>query len=105
MTTTTHTYWASIGRNVGTEPLSDEGWGNFQDATERAILRRWASILASIKGISDWSGEEEETVAYLFTIRADEVPNLRTNLAHLARAYRQDAIGLVGGPGENLVTA
>lgn len=105
MTTATETYWVSIGRNVGAEPLSDEGWECFQDATEKAILRRRASILTSVAGVSDWQGLEEQTVLYLLTISSAEVPTLRIGLAHLAKSYRQDAIGFVGGPGETLVTA
>lgn len=102
---TTHTYWTSIGRNVGTEPMGRTDWRHFKRATEQVILNRGGGILASVKGRSTWNDEEEETVLYLFDIRAHEVPTLREGLASLARAYRQDAIGLVGGPGESLVHA
>ena len=100
MTTTNHhTYWISIGRNVGAEPMRRGDWEAFQDATERYILRRRAAILTSVVGRGDWEGEPEETCLYLIQISGAEVATLRSALAYLARVYGQDGIGFVGGIG------
>lgn len=101
----THTYWASIGGNgPDGQPLPD--WPDFQRALVQTLEYIGADILATVDGASSWQGVPEQTRLVLFTIRADRVEVLREDLAILARAYDQEAIGLVGGPGtDTLVSA
>ena len=107
--TDTHTYWATIGRNVnlGGPPLLSTEWEAFRTRLRNDVtVACGGEILSSIVGRSSWDGEEEETYALLFTIGADYVAPLRHRLSGLARTYHQDAIGFVGGHGtDTLVEA
>lgn len=101
---TTHTYWASIGRNIGTEPMADADWARFCDETRR-VAALWGSVITTAAGTSTWQDDNEDAFLVLFTIEEDTLDALRYSLRNLARTYGQDAIGLVGGPGESLIHA
>jgi len=100
----THTYWISIGRNVGDDPATLSVWADFQADARSVFAREHAAIVAEVDGHSTWNGQSEATHLFLVSLRADSVPTLRTRLSHLASKYGQDAIGLVGGPGSSLVS-
>ena len=105
--TGTHTYWATIGRNRPTgQTLSTGEWQAFRSDLRHAAQLWGNEILATIdNGTSTWQGEIEQTFAVLFTIDPPFLPALRGTLGRHVRHYGQDAIGLVGGPGESLVLA
>ena len=107
MTTTNHpTYWISIGRNVGAEPMSDYDWNHFRYTLAREAGKA-GTIVASVRdGVSAWHGGEEDTFLLLVSIpSARKVSALKLSLARLARDYDQDAIGFVGGIGPTTVEA
>ena len=106
MDTSTHTYWLSIGRNVGAEPMSGRLWELFRHDVDTLPIIHDGAVLATVHGSSSWEGIEEETYLVLATIPTYAVENVRTVLAALATYYRQDGSGFVGGPGtDTYVTA
>lgn len=93
------TYWVSIGRNVDGVPMSEQDWCDFFAHTHTACLV-WGNVITNVTGRSFWNGDDEETRLILVTLSEPwQEANLRTSLARLARQYRQEAIGFVGGPG------
>ena len=104
---TTHTYWASIGRNVApgklrpAGPLADDQWNWFASDLRSVVTNHDGTILAEVTGgRSTWEGESEETYLLLFTAPdSHAVEIIRAVFASIARYYCQDCIGLVGGPG------
>ena len=107
MTTTNH-YWVSIGRNRKgtTTPLDSGDWDEFQDSIRRSAALWGTCTGVEVHGHSTWEGTgPEETFLLLLEIREDSVDGLRSSLARTADWYDQEAIGLVGGPGETLVQA
>lgn len=99
----TETYWVSIGRNVGAEPMSDQDWWDFLAMTNTACLRA-GDVLTNVRGRSFWGVTPEETYLCLVAISTPwGLADLRTSLGRLASLYHRDAIGLVGGAGETLV--
>jgi hypothetical protein len=99
MTNTPHTYWVSIGRNVGTVPMGHHEWQGFQDAIAAVIDHLpQAGIITEVDGSSTWDATPEETHLFLVTVPAQYVNLFRARLALLVPIYRQDAIGFVGGP-------
>lgn len=94
-----HTYWVSIGRNVGASPMSEDAWRAFRHGVDDAVVRVAGRYVTSVRGSSTWAGAAEETYLLLATIPAENVAELRRILARLATAHDQDAIGFVGGPG------
>lgn len=101
----TYTYWASIGRNVGSSPARTGEWIGFRAELHGVIRALDGQIITTVDGESDWAGDPEETHLVLFSVDATRLPTLRGCLADLGQRYNQDAIGLVGGPGTSLVEA
>jgi len=100
-----HTYWISIGRNVGDRPMPLERWHDFQNACEAVFRGVSATIVTEVGGRGGWEGETEDTHLFLVSLPAHSVNLLRARLALLLPIYTQDAIGFVGGPGESLIFA
>lgn len=102
-----HTYWASIGRNTrngGT--LSDADWARFMARLRDDIVQSCGgTIITSVTGPGEWNGDSEDSHLILFTIAPEYVAPLRHRLQWLANLYLQEAIGLVGGPGDTLIYA
>jgi hypothetical protein len=100
MTDTTHTYWISIGRNVGIDgPIEHYAWQLFKGQVVAAVLDSGGAILSTVDGNSAWNGDEEECYLLLASLPSGQVPQLKLWLANLATDWAQDAIGFVGGPG------
>jgi hypothetical protein len=98
---TTHTYWLSIGRNVGDcgDKLTTGEWYGFHEQVRIVIGCVNGDIVTEVAGESEWCGNREETHLFLVTVPAANVDGLRRYLRRLANDYRQDAIGMVGGAG------
>ncbi len=101
----THTYWTSIGRNVGTVTLADDDWQAFTDDLLSLVCGIPSTDIIDdvLDGRSSWEGVPEDSYLILFTIDDHHLADLRSELARLAKQYRQDGIGLVGGPGTDTV--
>lgn len=98
-----HTYWISIGRNVGPDPMSDTRWSQFRSDVHQSAAY-FGDIITTVQGESAWHGQTEETYLVLVAVKYDSnVDGLRGVLATIAKQYRQEAIGFVGGPGSTLV--
>lgn len=98
----------SIGRNVGSEPMSDEAW----EAFKAEVLNRathpllWESkgpdYTGCTYGVGIWEGVEEQTMvcnvvgtSWFDTLNATGA--LSRTLGKLATKYNQDAIALTVG--------
>ncbi len=101
---TTHTYWISIGRNVEDTPLTAGQWFTFQEEIRSTVANIGGGVIETeVTGSSSWEGQEEDTHLFLVTVDAARVDWVKLSLSSLARAYNQDAIGFVGGPGTDTV--
>lgn len=100
-----HTYWASIGRNIGTDPMSDHEWTIARHDLQGAAQLWGTAVLSTIEGSSSYKGRDEGAYAVLFTIEPRFLDALRDGLQRLAVRHQQESVGLVGGPGETLVYA
>lgn len=103
MTNEQHTYWISIGRNVGANPLSETEWGDFR-ADVRSTVEVYGRIECEVEGSSTYLGVPEDTYLILVEVDADTVQRLSRALPPIGYQYGQDAIGFVGGPGDGLIT-
>jgi len=97
---------ASIGRCVGSEPMSPADWCAFKtqlfytvDGLAETVLQR--PLLVPSEPHEDtqvgvWANVACESAATVMAvIDRDNLPRLRTLLSALAALYRQDAIGLI----------
>lgn len=90
----------NIGRNVGDEPMPNNLWIQFQQDVAEAIA--YATVIGGMQAVQvhtgkgEWNGVEEES-AHLSTFADVDLFKLRTELARLKRAYKQDAIALIAG--------
>lgn len=95
-----HTYTVTIGRNVGTTPMSDTDWRDAQTDIHQAlryVLGRTPSI-ESHYGTGTWDGVTEESVKVTALsehgITDEAIAILRARLRVIAARYSQDAIAL-----------
>lgn len=95
----THTYWVSIGRNVGSEPMNLAEWHAFHKDVRDIVFEVKGTILETVHGRGAWRDGEEESILILATIPGHRVDYVRTILASIASIFHQEAIGFVGGPG------
>lgn len=92
----TYIIQASVGRNIGDEPMSARDWSRFLNDVSDA-LRAQGERPEVHMGQGTWDGVTEES-AHLTFYRDTHPENVRAimiRLADLARNYGQDAIGLV----------
>ena len=98
----------TIGRNVGTTPMSDRRWREFvmdaQGTIEQNTFERQRESIEIHRGRGEWSGIEEDSAMVTVLLRSglsDEArANLKRDLSELARFYDQDAIALTIGTSE-----
>lgn len=97
----------TIGRNVGTEPMSDERWIRFRaDVVDHLSSLVKPSFTFIYDGVGEWEGVSEDSSAILLgeTGYTASVADVGSVLSALARDYGQDAIGWSAGPAK-LATA
>lgn len=87
-------YTITIGRNVGTEPMSEPDWVEFRVLVEQTIetLLR-PDALFVYDGMGEWSGDAEESTAFLAISEVPAGAALDHRLGMLAEAFGQEAIG------------
>lgn len=90
----------SIGRNVGDTPMTRAAWDNFHADIVATITVPDSDVyVPGAHSVGEWEGVPEESRTYVASVPEEYVPAIRTRLAHLAHAYRQDAIALTVGVG------
>lgn len=94
----TYIIQASIGRNIGTEPMSSRDWSRFLNDVGDTI-RMQGEYPEVHFGTGSWEGIREESAHLTFYRDAmpepDSLLTMTDRLATLAGQYGQDAIGLV----------
>ena len=107
------THTVTIGRNVGSTPMSDISWVTFErfviDALQTAAHTSYGAEEISVrKGMGAWEGEPEEsiTVTVLSPERMSHyrLDDLKGRLALFCREYKQDAIALSVNVQAELIT-
>lgn len=93
----TYIMQASIGRNIGSEPMSARDWTRFLNDVADAIRTHDESPEVQF-GTGTWEGVTEESAR--ITVYRDEIDTgrvawIKQRLRVLAGRYGQDAIGLV----------
>lgn len=79
----------TIGRNIGTEPMSPGRWANFCWAVKDQMYLSPEPTVTLHTG--EWEGVAEESCTIV-----GEAPGLRfERWAHIARAFSQDAIAVL----------
>lgn len=85
----------SIGRNLGTAPMSDQRWREFQHAARRAVARSSGAVLAHTTGRGAYLDDPEDCAIILGQADPAALPDLRHRLRRIAQRYGQDSIGLL----------
>lgn len=101
------TITVTIGRNVGTEPLTLDAWNQYVSSVRRAVDAATSELWVATPYRGSWDGTPEDAFVFhgaaLDGDNAEDygtLPALRSRLAILATYYGQDAIGLAVGTGE-----
>ncbi len=98
----------TIGRNVGSEPMSDLKWSNFiEDVLKINDLLTEAPLFSDdFDATSKWQDEPEESVIFVWILpRAldqETLKNVQKHIRKLVRDYSQDAISFGYGVSELL---
>jgi len=97
------THTATIGRNVGSTPMSDISWFTFERAMLDALwtaahTSHGAEEISVRKGEGAWEGEPKESIT-VTVLSPERMPHyrlleLKGRLALFCREYKQDAIAL-----------
>ena len=101
-------YTATIGRNVGTEPMTITSWEQFIEDVRADMLRFAVESAIHVESVEihrskgTWEGVEEESakITILTPAQSDNPDILRHYLSENARQYGQDAIALTIGVSE-----
>ena len=99
---------ATIGRNLGTTPMSAQRWHEFiadtQGTLEQNTFERQRESIELRMGRGEWAGIEEDSAMVTVLLRSGlsdaAKANLKRDLTELARFYEQDAIALTIGQSE-----
>lgn len=89
------TVTVSIGRNVGDEPMSQDRFDSFRDATWTTLEGHGAVIHFVGTGTGYWDGGTEQSITFVASI--ENVAGLYRALELLAFNFDQDAIALTTG--------
>jgi len=94
----------SIGRNVGSEPMSDFDWSLFRNSVRGIadLFKGTSTMIIEVDGKGgEWLGIPEETRVFMIVnplIRSQSlVDHVRECLRSVADEFEQDAIALVFG--------
>lgn len=93
--------FVTIGRNVGTEPMSDHHWQKFQDllADRLGALLLPTATFGPFYGRGEWDGVTEESAVFSLTVGyTTQVEHVESVLGQLADLFEQDAIAYSTAP-------
>lgn len=103
------TYSATIGRNVGATPMSDDMWSMFKGhvfALLSSYVTHNGDVVEQHEGVGVWHGETEQsckvTLLAVHEITDAQLADLRKGLTYYAEGHNQDAIALTIGTSELL---
>lgn len=98
-----HTVIITIGRNVGTAPMSMCDWQLFMGKVVEAIGEANGTVVQSAGGEyyqqGIWDGVYEDAAAFVAFVPVAHVPHLRGMLVSLKHRFNQEAIGFVVAKG------
>lgn len=94
---------ATIGRNVGNQPMSDQDWARYKLQLKYTLGHAIASPLNVMDGQGYWADEDSQTVAeechaitgIIEGHHVNKIPQIKSQLAYFARRYSQDAVAVV----------
>jgi hypothetical protein len=89
----------AIGRNIGSEPMSDNLWLWFQQTVEETVMIHTLKGIADTKanGVSNWENVSEDTCIFVW-FDLESLPEVvYEELATIAKQYEQDAIAVTFG--------
>jgi len=93
-----NTITVSIGRNVGSEPMSERRWAMFRNTIRNTILDNLGAIFVDgAYSRGEWDGITETSATWVADVEEFTVPYLEREFARIAREYLQDAIALTVG--------
>ena len=105
-----HSYTATIGRNIGTMPMTLTMWEQFKGDVQTDMVNTAVHAAVHVESVEThygkgmWQGIEEESakITILTSARMDDgaLNILRGYLSENARHYGQDAIALTIGESE-----
>ena len=108
------THTATIGRNVGTEPMTGVAWLTFQldiadDMWAAAHTTHGAEVTSIRTGLGEWEGSAEDS-ATITILSPEQMPQyrlleLKGKLAAKCREFKQDAIALSVNVQAELISA
>lgn len=92
----------TIGRNVGSEPMSDGDWQAFKDAVASTLLDHHAAIIQRPRSntLGDqcgvWEGRvTEEAAAFVALTPASHAYAASADLRRVCARFKQEAIGFI----------
>ena len=101
----------TIGRNVGTVPMSDDQWGSFRADAETVMYLHTVPIdgpqftpVEFRASVSHFGGMAEESSIFI-VFDSVALPSLSARLSRLARTYGQESIAMTRGAVVEFVTA
>jgi len=92
--------YVSIGRNIGSEPMSAERWRDFRESTDATVRTLAGPLASATDGIGWWDDQPEEThlvvgaAEYYDLKRNTALADLYSRLTQLARQFGQASIVL-----------
>lgn len=86
----------SVGRNIGSEPMSDTDWLGFRIELEQCLEPFGVLFAGTGQGSWDGSGEQSHTVV-CGALDIEETAQVQAWLSDLARSYGQEAIAFTVG--------
>lgn len=90
----------TIGRNIGSEPMTTDSWLDFVDETSFVLRGYLKEVWTEALYAGRWDAPEDSFIVY-GPIRDDVYVNeLRNELSILASRFSQEAIGLSVGESE-----
>lgn len=100
-----HSYTVTIGRNVGSQPMSDTRWAEFIESTQMLLDDAGTSdpdsYVETHLGAGRWANQTEEsakvTLLSVEGLSQGTLVWLKKSIAYFSEHYQQDAIALTIG--------
>lgn len=87
----------SIGRNIGSKPMSAPRWGTFVHELGTFLTTLADSVFVDTDHVGEWDGVAEEGHTWVVLVDPAFIYDFERVLELLAEKYEQDAIALTVG--------